>query len=319
MSPFLKSGLLSLFVLSLINCSGNSTGSEEPGPDPLSPIAVHDEVPADDRLETVTWNIEWFGSTSNGPSDERLQLANVLSILDTLEADLYALQEIYGQAQIDSLTKYMPGYEGVVADHISWVQKTAFLYNTNTISNVSTDVIDESEGMSEYDFAGRLPFVLNFDYTHSGGTQSFMAIVIHAKCCTGSDDYARRKAAADSLYNYLQEQHPDDFIVLMGDYNDDLDESIHGSGGSYEETPYISFKNDSESFTVVTGSLGADGTSSTIGYDDVIDHITYSNEVMPFYLEGSAEVLQEAEEYVTSYGSTTSDHYPVRAVIRFQN
>lgn len=319
MSPFIRSSAVILFVLSLINCSGNSTGTGEPAPDPLVPITIHDEVAGDDRLETITWNIEWFGSTSNGPSDERLQLANVLTILDTLEADLYAFQEIYGQAQIDSLTKYMPGYEGVVAGHISWVQKTAFLYNTNTISNVSTDVIDESEGMSEYDFAGRLPFVLNFDYAHSGGTQSFMAIVIHAKCCTGSDDYMRRKAAADSLYNYLQAQHPDDFIVLMGDYNDDLDESIYGSGGNYEETPYISFKSDSNSFTVVTGDLGANGTSSTVSHDDVIDHITYSNEVMPFYLQGSAAVLQEVEEYVTNYGNTTSDHYPVKAVISFEN
>ncbi|MGM0589983.1 MAG: endonuclease/exonuclease/phosphatase family protein [Bacteroidota bacterium] len=304
-------------ALLIVSCDDNTTGPDEPEPDPPLQIPIQETVPADNQLETITWNLEWFGSTSNGPGDERRQLKNVLTVIDSLDADFYALQEVYSESQIDSLTKYMTGYEGYVATHIDWIQKTAFLYNSETISNVSTDFIGEDEGLDEYHFAGRFPFVLNFDYSYEGGSHRFMAIVIHAKCCTDREDYERRKAAAESLYNYLQNNHPRTSIIFLGDYNDDIDESIYGTSSGYELTPYYNFKQNSDAFTVVTGTLGLDGTSSTVRYDDVIDHITYSNEVMPYYVEGSAEVVQSVEKYIEAYGNTTSDHYPVRAIISF--
>jgi endonuclease/exonuclease/phosphatase family metal-dependent hydrolase len=308
-------------IILFTGCDDNSNPVDpdpEPKPSPIK-ITTHDEVPADNQLETVTWNLEWFGSYSQGPSDPRLQLKNVLTVMDTLEADLYGLEEFANTDLIDSLEHYMPGYSAMYSDHISQTQKLAFLYNTNTIKNVAFTYISSADGLDSNDFAGRLPFVMNFDYQYEGGQQSFMAIVIHAKCCTGESEYNRRKRAADSLYQYLQEQHPDDNIILMGDYNDDIDESIYQTDSGYKETPYISFKQNDQAFTIVTGELGLDGTSSTVRYDDVIDHITYSNEVMPFYLDGSAKVMKEVAGYVEgSYGSTTTDHYPVRAIITFE-
>jgi endonuclease/exonuclease/phosphatase family metal-dependent hydrolase len=45
-------------------------------------------------LDVVTWNVEWFGSDANGPADKALQLANAITVLKTIDADIYCLQEI---------------------------------------------------------------------------------------------------------------------------------------------------------------------------------------------------------------------------------
>ena len=70
-------------------------------------------------------------------------------------------------------------------------------------------------------------------------------------------------------------------IVLLGDYNDDLDESI-GTGPS----TYSSIISDGD-FDGITITLSESGLRPYIFQDNVIDHITISNELYDNYLEGS--------------------------------
>ena len=53
-----------------------------------------DSIPKDHTLDIVTWNVEWFGDPSNGPDDDNLQMQNAKTLIETMGADLYALQEI---------------------------------------------------------------------------------------------------------------------------------------------------------------------------------------------------------------------------------
>ena len=320
MKTFFNTRASRLFIIaaaSLVftSCLSDSVTEPEPpeenGPDYPSPTA---SVAPDGILEAVTWNVTWYGSYSNGPDDELQQTKNILRIADSLKADLYGFQEVANQQAIDSLTKYMTGYRGFVAEHITYNQKLAFVYNTNAIDSVSSGAI--TQGQDDNDWAGRFPLYFSFNYNYQGTSTPFYAIVIHAKANTGDQEesYNRRVRAAESLYTYLQSEKPDAHIILLGDYNDDVDVSIYdGSSPS----PYEDFIAADNSFRAVTESISDANQSSYIAgsYDDLIDHIIISDELFDEYSPSSEEIYFEAENFIEDYVSTTSDHLPVWAKI----
>src|SRR5687767_5109456 len=81
----------------------------------------------DSSIEIANWNIEWFGNTSNGPSNEKLQQQNAANIIQTTDMDLWGLGEISDAAAWDTLLKRLPDYGGIIS---TWeqTQKTAVLY-----------------------------------------------------------------------------------------------------------------------------------------------------------------------------------------------
>ncbi len=275
-------------------------------------------VPADGVLEAVTWNIEWYGNTGNGPDDETRQTENVLAILDTLNADLYAFQEISSgtstepKESLKKLTSRMKGYRGFVAEAMGGGQKTAFVFNTITIDSVSSGLI--TEGQDDYNWAsGRYPFYFKFNYSTNDTTILIYAVTIHAKCCADAESYRRRKEAAKSLYNYLTRNKPSANIILLGDYNDDADVSIYQE----RQSPYQVFVDDDESFKVITKSLSLKGQSTTVGFPDAVDHVTMSNELFDAYILESEKALTKAAALIENYELTTSDHYPVWVKFEF--
>jgi endonuclease/exonuclease/phosphatase family metal-dependent hydrolase len=302
---------LAVFILFISACNKEMVSDTDPeSPEPPAPTPeVTEPVPPDGILETMTWNIEWYGSTSNGPPDEDLQANNVISVLDSLKADLYAFQEISTQDDLDEITGRMMGYEGFVADYIPYDQRTAFVYNTQTIDLLSSGPIEEFQ--DSFDWAERFPLHLRFNYRRSANDPDpleIYAIVIHAKAFPDQESYQRRKRAAQSLYDYLSRMKPDAHIVFLGDYNDDVDVSIYDES----ETPYQPFVEDTDEFFVITESLSESGQSSTVTRDDMIDHITVSNEMQSLYIPESVLALEPAS-FVDNYGTTTSDHYPIMA------
>lgn len=290
-------------------------------------LTQNDPVPSDGVLETVTWNIELYGDGSYGsdneenwgPENEQQQIKNILQVTDSLKADLYAFQEIYSQQALDDITENMSGYSGFVADHVNWKQKMAFVYNTNSIDSVSAGAI--TEGQSDHDWAGRFPLYFQFSYKNSD--KEFYAVTIHAKANTGQnsaeyeESYNRRVNAAQDLYDYLMANKPDANIIFLGDYNDDVDKSIYYEEQNgeqvYQDTPYQPFVANDDHFKVVTETLSDAGKSSYVGEDDIVDHITMSNELDPIYVDESAMVFQFDDSFIEDYGTSTSDHYPVWA------
>lgn len=310
MKFFLTQKRISLLVIPLLILSACGTPyqpEEESEPEEETEIEIPqaEEVSSDGILETVTWNLEWYGDDGNGPTNERLQTANVITIVDSLKADLYAFQEVYSQNALNDITDHMTGYSGFVADHVSWNQKMAFVYNTNSIDSVSAGAI--TDGQSDHAWAQRFPLYFQFNYKNSN--KEFYAVTIHAKAFDDKESYERRKTAAQDLYDYLTANKPNANIIFLGDYNDDVDESIYNS----VETPYEPFVTNSDHFQVVTKTLSEADKSSTVSYPDMIDHITMSNELYSIYMDNSARVFQFDDSFIEDYGNTTTDHYPVWA------
>lgn len=313
--------LFSVIALFTTSCLSDSVTEPEPpeenGPEYPSPTQ---SVAPDGILETVTWNLERYGEDSNGSAQGLQRTKNILRIADSLKADLYGLQEVASQEGLDSLSKYMTGYRGFVAGHITYNQKLAFLYNTNTIDSLSSGPI--TSGQDDYDWAGRLPLYFSFNYTfqETSNPIPIYAIVIHAKANTGDnaaeyeEAYNRRVRAAESLYTYLQNEHPNARIILMGDYNDDVDVSIYDDSSA---SPYDDFVMAENSFRAITESISEANQSSYIAgnYTDLIDHIIISDELFNNYSSSSEEIYFEAESFIDDYVNTTSDHLPVWAKI----
>lgn len=326
--------LTALFAVAVILFASCGTPyepeEEEPEEEEEEQIENTNSVAADATLETVTWNLLGYGTGFTGPENIKQQTKNIVQVIDSLDADLYAFQEVHDQSDLNKIVSNMTGYRGFIANHVGQSQRMAFAFNTNSIDSLDSGAISSSDVRAEYQddwsynwASGRTPLFFSFNYTFEGTTEEFYAVVIHGKANTGNSDeeyreaYERRKRAAEGLYYYLQDHKPDANIILLGDYNDDVDQSIYyeeeNGENVYQETPYQLFVENSDYFDVITKKLSDSGQSASVNYEDIIDHITMSNELFDNYVQNSTAVYKAPQSYIENYGETTSDHLPVWA------
>ena len=296
----------------IIGVVGNFRGTFQLTPRDLNDIdaEVHvipgEDVPKDKTFDVVTWNIKWFGSASNNPEDDALQFENVKTVITTIDADVYALQEISNENLFNDLVSDLTDYNGVFADY-SQVQNTAYLYKISTIQHRNSRLI--TTGMSRSDWAnGRYPYYFQFNATVNDEVHEINMFNIHAKAFSEQTDYNQRFNASEQMKNYLDSNHADDNVIFLGDFNDEISQSTVGNN----ESPYKNFDDDAE-YTIVTKSLEESGYTS-FSSSSMIDHIVFTSELSDVYFEGTERV--ENTNYVGNYLSTTSDHFPVW--VRFQ-
>lgn len=144
--------------------------------------------------------------------------------------------------------------------------------------------------------------------TSSGTTIDLVLIVLHAKAMRDASSYNRRKDASAALKSYLDGTYPEAMVMVVGDFNDDVDLSI----SSGKPSPYRNFVGESADYSFPTKALSDAGEDSTVSYRGVIDHHLVTDELAALYQAGSAEVYR-VDQYIPNYGATTSDHYPTLA------
>lgn len=285
-------------------------------------------------LEVVNWNLEWFGSTTLGPTNDNQQEQNVEKVLKAVAADVYGVVEVVDEARLARVVSNMPGYSYVIGNFGSHVnppestggplgeaQKLAFIYKTSLLSNISVrPLINKPPSSASYNnwSSGRYPFLMSADVTMNCVTKRINFILIHAKANTSptATSYARRQAAATELHDTIMNYFAEENVIILGDFNDDLDQSITAG---FTTTSYSAFTTDNANFFSPTLALSLAGKKSTVSYNDMIDHVMLSNEMQEYYMNGTASALSDVTSLVTNYGSTTTDHYPVFTRYRFSN
>lgn len=307
--------LVALAALALAAC-------ERPGVDHLlapSGGVARATVPAQGSsttLDVATWNIEWFGDAANGPSNEALQQSNVRDVIAGADLDLWGLEEVVSRPAFDTLLARLPGYAGVLANDQSVVngpqyysdfsnteQKVALLYKSSVATVKSARIILTA---NDYDFAGRPPMEVQLTTTLNGVTQDLVVIVLHMKSGADGASWQRRQNAGAALKSYLDSTWPTQKVIVLGDWNDDVDTSI--LAGS--PTPYQNFVSDSARYRYPLKALSDAGGTSEVNYTgSLIDQQLVTNELLADYVTGSGTVFR-ADQYVASYGTTTTDHYP---------
>ncbi len=308
------------------------------------PSSPTDQLSRNTTLDVATWNIEFFGARredynnqSFGPDDVALQAQNVRKVLDSLQSDIIAVQEVSNTSLLAEMVSLMPGYAYVCSDRYSYSwegesstfapQKICFIYKTSTVSITSQRVIFEEmfdaaragastplnnypgNNPSSFYSSGRLPFELKAKVTIGAIERDITFINIHAKS-GGSNiaDYNRRQFDATALKDTLDAYYQNQQIILLGDYNDDLDVSIIQNLPS----PYRNFTSTESGFFPISKALSLANNRSTTGFSDMIDHIIVSSNLEPDYVPESAKVIAPFR-MIPNYANTTSDHLAVTA------
>ncbi|WP_239773521.1 InlB B-repeat-containing protein [Tenacibaculum finnmarkense] len=307
------------------------------------PPLDHDKISKDKTLDIVTWNIEWFGDekkspAAGNPNSDEIQKEKVKQVLLNLDADIIAVQEIIDIDLFKELIAELPAYDFILSDAVSYPnstsgtpQKLGFIYKKSVVNLKSSTPLlktihpyyngnDESAlqdfpdpKKSRFFASGRLPFLMTADVTIDNQTKEVNFIVLHARANTSiakaQSKYDMRKYDAETLKKELDANFSTKNIVLLGDYNDDVDQTVVANDVIGDATTYDAFVQDASNYTIVTSALSKANFRSYASRENMIDHITISNELTNNYLLGSEKVHYEF--YNNLYEKTTSDHFPV--------
>lgn len=312
-------GLVACRPESDLQCPGcQADAGAEVGTDPL---------PDDGTFRVAEWNLEFFGFVGMGPGDEAVQASNVTSVMERIDADVWALEEVcdedlfrqvlarieadgkgeYGLvlANDPTLGNPDPGFAG------SWGQKTAVVYRKSRVAVLEAQLV-QRPGWDE-DFVGRRPLEVKLRLGGEGDVgRELYFLVVHLKAGAEASSYDRRRQAAADLKAYLDEVRPADAVYVAGDWNDDLDESISCGSGTCSPTPFEGFLDDPAHYHFPTQVFDPD-QPTTVGYDSAIDHHLISDELFGDLVDGSPVVIHPG---IYDYAKSTSDHYPT--VVRYR-
>ena len=291
----------------------------------ILPALSHSQSSAD-KLDVVSWNLEWYGASFESPADDNLQERNALVVLRALNADIYGLVEIVDTMRLRRLTDSLGmQFDFVVSPFSSnnstgtgnsWLngQKLAFIYNTNIFTNVTSRGLMRNSGPAYTNWAsGRFPFMLSADVSINNITRRMNFILIHGKAGSAESDYNRRRDGAQELKDTLDAHYSSALNFIIGDFNDALNTTICTSCQSQASSFDVIVRDstDNDHYRSITLPLGAAGESSMTSFPNVVDNHVISNEVYPFYVQGSAKIRKDIASAIPNYAITTSDHYPV--------
>ncbi len=112
------------------------------------------------------------------------------------------------------------------------------------------------------------------------------------------------------LHDSLIANYANDNIILLGDYNDDVDVSI--GAPTNPESTYKVFVDNTTNFNSLTLAISQTGAFSFPSSSSFLDHLTTSNELTNSYVSNSI-IVEDPRTYISNYVNTTSDHLPVSA------
>jgi len=272
---------------------------------PLTVNAQIQDLGSEGTLDIATWNIEWFGSSFNGPSNDDIQVQNVADIILGSGIDIWAVQEISDINRGLELDSMLPDYwEGVLASE-SGQQRIGFMWDSRVLQlRQSTHILQSFD----YDFAGRPPLKAEFNVTLPDTSFVATFITVHMKAFGDQESYQRRVEAAKRVKNHIDftslSSQP---VFFLGDFNDELTASTYNG----ETSPYQPFLDDPNDYAVLTWPLEQEGGFSYQS-GSFLDHIVVSNEANDMWLQGSTRVMTNLVT-VNSFYARTSDHLPVMA------
>jgi endonuclease/exonuclease/phosphatase family metal-dependent hydrolase len=294
----------------------------------------------DKSFKVATWNTNWLGNIANGPTNEVQQQTNFQQVIDSLKADIYVLEEVSNTKFFRDFVAKYTNYKGFCSSAISAggvaddAQRVCFLYKKGIVDSVSarplltkaTNLVNYPENNpARFWASGRLPFLFIADATIDGIKKRLHIVGIHARANTGGStatlaakelQYSQRKYDVEVLKDSLDAQFPNANIILAGDYNDDVDETV-SEITSTKESSYKKYIDDSKNYQAITKTLSDNGVRSYLSQNNVIDHIIISNELTENYVQNSVSP-ELGFLYVANYAASTSDHLPIYASFNFE-
>lgn len=261
-------------------------------------------------FEAMTWNLNQFGYDS-------FQTSQAVLAIEVINADVVALQEIVNDDGFDELLAGLPEYQGYLGTGATADINLAFLYRDDALSNVSITPILEDQSTAFV----RAPLMLQA--TFEG--KPISVINVHLKCCGDGildlndplDEEHRRYQANLLLDAYITEHLDDSRVVVLGDFNDVLDDPL-------ENNVFQGFLIEPDLWELVDLDIatGPPGGWSFLPIPMHLDHILVSNELFGSLANADFAVEVLPLDTMTpggpsSFQSRVSDHLPVAVRLDF--
>lgn len=254
----------------------------------------------DDSFDIATWNIENFPKHNN-------TIEYVQDIIETSNLDIIALQEIADLNGFNELTNNLQGWEGFRYSNSDYGE-LAFLINLENIQIIESpySILNQHN----HYFAYRPPYLTKVNFQN----QEIVIINVHYKCCGDGilennywDEEYRRQQATYHLKNYIDNNFQNEYVVVLGDFNDDISEEMNNN-------VFAEFLNDPEDY-FFTDTYIAEGSSlnwSFPSYPSHLDHILVTNEL---FIDTINTFTIQLDNYMIGgfqkYDNHISDHRPV--------
>jgi hypothetical protein len=278
------------------------------------------------NFKITNWNAEWLGCTSNGPTDEALQINNVAAAMLSMNSDIYCIQEVSNTVSSPSIATIVSllgsdEWEGQIVPSTTGDcdQRQGIIYKKSRVQFVSSTQLSSgnSEQGNTYFFNwsnGRYPALYNVNLL-AGNTSVPVSIVnIHAKSEDGNAmSYTRRLGASEALKTILDGSgYNTKNLMVIGDFNDYL---IGTSSIACEcsVSPYQNFMDDTEHYNGITQSV-----TSVWNGSPIIENVIISDELFGNYVSASAAQEVGVAQSISNFYGTTSDHLPISTMFQFE-
>ena len=276
-------------------------------------------------LNIVTWNIENFPKNDLTPD-------YVQTIVDSMNVDIIALQEIRNLTSLNNIVNNLGNnWLAYRSPGSSNYGNLAFLINTDEINIINNPYNMPNQEFAcpdyalnianhrcsyenpidfEYNFAYRMPYILDFEYNN----QLFSLVNIHLKCCNSNGaEKPRRFDSINHLYNYIESNLNERNILIVGDYNDNLNTQVNYTGS--DTGIFYLLESNGYAFADEAISNGSSANFSYPSYPSHIDHIVINANILdnPNITYETQTLLVENifSGGFSEYDSYVSDHRPV--------
>ncbi|MCB5259778.1 MAG: endonuclease/exonuclease/phosphatase family protein [Candidatus Cloacimonetes bacterium] len=292
-------GILIVVLLNLISCGKNQ--SLTPPPIEENPYAFGTES----TLDIVTWNLKTFPL-----SNDTIQL--LVEIIPALDVEIIAFQEINDASAFFTMANQLNDYQPLVYNATS-SYRLAYLYK-NSVVRVNDEYTVFNDDSNPFP---RPPYVLDIVFEDT----NYILINNHYKALGDNivnennewDEEVRRRLASTMLEEYIDTNHPDDKVIVLGDLNDQIQEP--------EDTNvFLPFLDKPDEYYFATMPIALNPTLNTVSYpryNSILDHILISNELFEdFNVGGSFCNSIRVENFdiiggLSVYYEKISDHRPV--------
>lgn len=270
----------------------------------LTPLILFSQINFSNQnsFDVVTWNLEWF------PKQGPVTVDSLKNIIEIINAEVYALQEINNVNEFNQLLNSLDNYDGYSTNSSNL--NLAFIYKNDLI----VDSIYTILSSENYFFAGRPPLVLELNFNN----EKYYIINNHFKCCgdgildlndSGDEEY-RRYNALLLIKEYVDLNLTNSNVIILGDLNDLIEESF--SNNIF--TPII---NDSLNYLISDKYIPLQNSSnwSFPNWPSHLDHIVITHQLFDNLIDINQDVRTiRVDNYFGSfqlYDNLISDHLPV--------
>jgi poly(A) polymerase len=233
----------------------------------------------------------------NFPKRDATTIARVAELINNMNVDLIALQEIDEPSALDALLEALPGWLYKYQD-VRYGQEVGFLYKTSEITSISDLQMIYSNESSPFP---RQPVLTTV--THSNG-QEVTLINIHLKCCGGNENESRREQASILLKKYIDDNLATNKVILLGDFNGEINDA---------NSEFSNFIADDSNYKFADMEI-AIGDYEYWSYPNFdpngshIDHILITDELFD---EVNFVSTMQLDECISSFDYYISDHRPI--------